>query len=446
MKTAFATCESINKKDLDLILSMYPTLKDRPEERAFLIWLIKDWQWIDRNSLRVMIPHNLLKCFTSKQRTGDFLKGFQAIFPGFTYQNYWHEGNQCRVMKENGLEPELVEILFHAPSDERFSGRTLKRIRPYQEKVTWRERREEAKQQTWTYADQQLIADYLHARQMKPFLDMRKETFPAAWEIAKQRNDGGSQLRALHAWYDDPFPRYHPTGKTPRVFGTAAQFLAKDVRQALFAGCYELDLQNCQLAIIGGILGIEAVQQRMKSGVPVWGELLSHLGIAAEQSKVAKPAVKTALYSTVYGMGPQGVEICLQKDLHAEGVETNRRLLTHPLMEEVVAALQYAKAQVVKNGGMMSAYGWMSWQGEDLNSFLSIVIQSYETAIIAEVYRVIARDEENEDRRCTALLHQHDGTTIQLSPGTELSTVLSRLQPTVEQKAAEYGIITSIAA
>jgi hypothetical protein len=443
---AYKTCSTINKTDLDLIFSLHPLLAEKEEERAFALWLIKGRIMIDPGSGRAIIPHELLHSFTSSKRTGAFLKRFQKVFPGFAYQNYWAEEKQCRSIKDMGMEPELREILRHAPSDERFSLRTLKRIRPYQEKQVWRKEKAEAKEQQWRYPDQQMIADYLHRRQLQPFLTMREEHFTEAWHLALDRNDGGSQLRALHSWYEDPFPRYYPTGKTPRVFGTSAQFLAKEIRQALFAGCHELDLQNCQLAIVAGLLNIGSLQQRMKTGIPIWPELLDFLGIAEESHKHAKPAVKTALYSMVYGMEAKAVEACLTRDLHAEGVTATRKLLDHPLMGELAEALVYAKGQIVKNGGMMSAYGWMAWDGSDLNSFLSIVIQSYETAIIAACYEIANREEETEHYRFTIVLHQHDGVTIKLAPGVTLDRILHLLQQKIEQRAYQYNIITTITA
>lgn len=441
---AYKTCASINKADLDLLFSLHPLLAEKEEARAFALWLIKGMIMIDRESGRAIIPHELLRSFTSTKRTGDFLKCFQAIFPGFCYQDYYAEERKCRAIKEMGMEPELREILRHAPSDERFSGRTLKRIRPYQEHQQWRKGKTEAREQQWRYSDQQFIANYLHHRQMKPFLDMRRDHFAAAWHAALDRNDGGSQLRALQSWYDDPFPRYYPTGKTPRVFGTWAQFFAREIRQILFAGCHELDLQNCQLAIVAGILDIGSLQQRMKTGIPIWPELLTHLGIAEKEYGRGKPAVKTALYSTVYGMQPRAVEACLTRDLREEGVVATHKLLEHPLLGELVEALAYAKEQIVKTGGMMSAYGWMAWDGSDLNSFLSIVIQSYETAIIAACYEVAAREEETENYRFSILLHQHDGITVQTREGMSVYQTLALLQKTVQQKAAQYNIITTI--
>ena len=391
---------TMNKHDLEALLNTHPVLRERQEDRMFIAWMIRAPKRYDPDSGLVIIPFEVLQWFTKKKRTGDLLRSVQEVLPCFEYQNYWAEGNKCRAIKETGLEPFLEEILFHHPA-ERMYVASMKRMKSYQEERQWREWRKQAQACRWPYPGQQVIADYLHKQSIQPFLTMREETFDAAWNIAlaRAKHDQGKQLSLLHHWYDIPQTYYFPTGKSPRVFGTVAQFLAKEVRKALFKGCFELDLQNCQLAIIAGILDIPALQNRMKSGVSIWPEMLSYLGIPKHLWSVAKPHLKVALYSTIFGMSHHYVEISLRRDLAEEGISYAGSFINHPIMAAVIQAIIDAKKAIVKNGGMMSAYGWQTWnEGDDINSFLACVVQSYETEIISQCYLVAAREQESDNR------------------------------------------------
>lgn len=166
----------------------------------------------------------------------------------------------------------------------------------------------------WLYPDQKMIADYMHRYTCQDMRDVMD--FEAAMKVALNINDGGRQARMLMHIYEMSVEFYHPSRKygslTPRMFGMGLQYLKKEVRRALLPFLVDLDLQNYQLATVGGRFNVPSIQNL---DGPVWPILLDYMGIPEDHRVEAKSCVKTATYSTIFGMRRDNVEAQLQHDL-----------------------------------------------------------------------------------------------------------------------------------
>lgn len=448
LQSTIATSLTMNKDHMEQLLEARPFLRNHIPERILTCLLIKGFLWKDTESGLPILPHQLLAMTqgrTEKHSQGKkLIESMQEhVLPGLNVKGYFHQKNQCRSIEEDGLEPWMRDMLFVPPQNQ-INVQTLKPIKHYAEEAQWRLYKKLAQEQNWQHPTQKFVADTLHSERIKYFLDIREKHYAEAWGIAQGRNDRGSQIRVMHEVHHIPQPYYYNVGSS-RLFGTAHQYMAKDIRKVYFQDGYEIDMQNCQLAILAGRFNIPGVKARLQDGTPIWPELLSYMQFEEDQYELAKPSLKEALYSGAYGMRRNYVEKRLEGNLEKDDLEKQAKFISHPLIAEMLDALKRAKRKIKRDGGMMSAFGWHALQPkEDINSFLAHVIQSYELTIISAVYEVAAREQETNHQTFHILLHQHDGLTIIPVPGVPIEQIITKLQNAVMRKAGLFNIPTTI--
>ena len=167
---------------------------------------------------------------------------------------------------------------------------------------------------------------------------------------------------------------------------------------------------------------------------------MDYMGIAPEKRILAKPSIKTCLYSIVYGMEIDKAQKILTDELVASGVQCQQDFTTHAIVIEVSNAVHVAMKSIEVNKGMKGAYGFIPLGYDDINSILACVVQSYETALITEVYRVAIEEKASGNSTFDITLHSHDGVSLVLKNGCAIKDIERKLQDMVSLQAQKYDI------
>lgn len=442
--------QTITKKQCTLILETFPIFETNREFRYMFIHLATSNQ-IDEQDGGILVTCQQLAMFLGKDRKNcntekEMLIPYQQqVSPDMTYRNYYHQGQKCRMIINSGV-PRLLREALLQQGGEKVYLHDLKPVTIRRMEDSRRKLQKTAQVWDWQYPIQKKITSYLHALPLRLFMTDRMDE---AYRTALLMENAEYHIKALRKIEGMPMPFYYPSSdpksRTPRIFGTALQYLSKDIRKVLFPDWLDLDLKSCQLAITGGIFEIGSVQAFLRSGKSIWNELLTYMECPDDKRKQMKEHIKVAVYSIIFGMRKGNVELELSKSLAEIGIQKVKNITNHPLLKDLLEALIIARVQVKNAKGMQSAFGWMELRpGEDIDSFISNCIQTYEIALIGACYDLILKQQESNNCECDIPLHQHDGICIVLRKGHTREKVFKKLNKAVIEKAAEFGIITEL--
>lgn len=439
---------TITKKQAKVMLDRYPALKTDRGCRLLFVYILMGRIARDKESKLMMIPCQLLAHFEGKPqrycRTEDLLERFGHLFPDFVYQDYYHQGQKCRQIILTGI-PEMFHDVFAEQQGERIYVDTLK-AQTYKERLSRLAlAKRAAMSYEYPYKDAERIARYHLAHTLPAFLDMIERHFRDAWEMACSMTEKDHHCRVLQEIYDQPVPIYFPShkSKTPRVFTNGLGYLQAGIRHILCQEWIELDLKSCQLAIAAKLGNIASLQLFLSNKGNIWSEIMDYMCIT--EQKKAKKTIKEGVYSIVYGKAGRAIEKDLTKSLAEKEISWTQNMTAHPLMKDLLTAIKKLKNEMQQKKGWEGAYGWIAMEPkEDIDSFLSRVIQSYELKLIYACYEVAFQEKETENQTFTIMLHQHDGISIKLRPGVTKESVIAKIQRQVQIRATEMNIVTWI--
>lgn len=443
-KTPTILRRSVTRNHWQAVLDRFPFLKDHREERLLFFWLESGLVRVDEKTGGILASWKYIAQLVGKEpsnyKVERILKSLKDnVLPELTWKRYDRETKECRVVTKTGVE-EWAKQWLEDHSDDRVWIDTLRKVQTREVYAWHKEQKEIYKKKTYNTQDQKVMADYLHSLPLKLFLDLRDKNIGKAFEMAKGNE---AILRQLHAFYDNPFPFYDLSAaeKTDRIYTPILQFLPKEYRQLLMPGCCEIDLQNCQLAVFAGRLGMPELLTILESGISIWPELLEGLAVCEDQQVQTKPEVKQALYSIMYGMAATYAQFSLQERLSKLDIHPEKRLIDLPLLKIIIEGMELVKAVIRKDGGMISAYGWRDYhEGENINSFYAGINQSFEQAIMGAVYQEVVALTKGENADAKIILHQHDGCTLLFGPKANKEAIFQRLQRAAMKKAREFDI------
>ncbi len=233
-------------------------------------------------------------------------------------------------------------------------------------------------------------------------------------------------------------PYYRCTCNSPRVFAAGANLmqLPRAVRAAVFAGCWNIDMSQCQLRIVAKIWGIPEVNAYLLKGDP-WSNLTADLGVDLSR----KDDVKQMIYCTVYG----GSKARLKKD-HPD---LARRFLKHPMVCALWAARERIKDQIAEAGYIVDcngeihevgAVGGKDSKSECIRSLMARQVQSYEFAMMAAGESVVAKD---HDMMTVAWLH--DGIYVAITNHEDCAAYkVKEIAEAIIAKAKGFGITMNV--
>lgn len=441
---------TINKKRAKEMADRFPALVTNLALRKMFFHLLRGRVMRDKKLGYILLPCWLLAQFAGvpqrKFRTEDLLILFQEIFPDFTWRDYWHEGQECRMVVTTGI-PEMFDDMLTDPGSDRVYIDSFKKQNYRNRLSLFMETKEIAKKQNWKYKDAEKIAHYHLAHKLASFIAMLEEHFPEALEAAKRMENADYHLRVLQEIWDLPVPVYFPTmkGKTPRLFARGLPFLQKVLRKILCKDWIEIDIRSCYAAIVTMLAGLEDFAAFLLSGESIWKLLLEYAGITEQHREQAKAFFKIALYSIVFGKQIYMVQVELSRVLDEAGIGYKKKMIHHPLIKELAEGISHLKEQIEGDGGAKGAYGWMKLEpDEDIDSFLACWIQTFELKLITPIYDLAIKQKESRHEEFDIMLHQHDGVSIKPRPGVDREKLLLKLRELIEEIARELGILTTL--
>lgn len=364
--------------------------------------------------------------------------------PDLIWKEHTYMEGHATVITHTGLQ-DILDLLANDTQSERVLAHTLRKMTERNKRALAQQIQEMALQTQWGNADQQLIADYLNGLKYNLF-DVKPHFYDALDLATRLDTENGTHqhehVRTLLDIRDMPKEFYTPIAesKSARVFGTSLQFLQSDIRRALYPEWVELDMKHCHLSIIAYLFDTPLTRDFLENGRSFWTDAMDFMEIETDKYHIAKPSIKTCLYSIVFGMEPYKAQNKLDAELKALKVQWHNDFIAHPIVVEVSDAVDIAKESIKAHHGMAGAYGFISKGTDDAKSILSCVVQSYELALIAPIYRIALEERESKHVTFDIVLHSHDGVSILVKDGADIHAIQRKVQNMVSLQAEEYGM------
>lgn len=249
------------------------------------------------------------------------------------------------------------------------------------------------------------------------------------------------QLGVLRQIELEPMPEYaiSETRTTARVFGASAglPYASSMVRQILCEGWYEVDITNCQLAIVAHLWDLPDIADFLQRHGSVWPSVLDHLGIdpCEPGCGLVKKGCKELLYSAIFGMSKGNLMKSATKLLGGL-LDNPKRIFDHWIFKTLLKQRQKMITKLMQERSASTVYGQCLTieYMEDARRALAQQAQAFELKLIAEVYR-FAQGKEKDMR---ILLHQHDGVSMKFArrPGQYMRQIDAAFQAA----ASRHGI------
>ena len=217
---------------------------------------------------------------------------------------------ELELLRERDTLETRQEILFI--SGEKFSGR-------------WRAREQQKRRQRRASVvldssrENASVAQYLNATPSNIYSKFAKNINKAKEYVlsnltGKTRVHQLRILKELEVYFP---PAYKQVDNSERLYtlGYSAVYLKKKVREILFDTCWKADLSNAHLVIAARLWGLQDVLALLEREGKIWPYLLRELLLPNS----AKKALKTSIYSAVYGMPIAKVKAAVTKRLTKRG-------------------------------------------------------------------------------------------------------------------------------
>lgn len=247
---------------------------------------------------------------------------------------------------------------------------------------------------------------------------------------------------------------YLGSSRSPRlsVIGTSIHLLPRKIRKLALSGrsTWECDLKSSQLAVVAKQWDIPPLQEFLQSsldgGYSIWDELSRTAEVPLD---ICKPILKTTIYSTVFGMGEDKLAAQLAlgtEKKHGIGQDAARRVLSHPLIREVLKKRRIQMRLIEENGGAEDAWGYWQyapWDNKtnapDVPSALAYCVQSWEMRVMLSLLPVFKAEEQIH---CLSWLH--DGVTLHLGNRTKTDEHLHKIRNAVNTVAWALSFATAL--
>ena len=252
---------------------------------------------------------------------------------------------------------------------------------------------------------------YLHSsrvrRTVKGLLadnnDLIMETIDDLREDRKER---------AHAIYDsvmNSYLAYKTVANSPRIYGSCTNImqLPREVRRAVYHGCWDLDIQSAQLAIVAKLWNVPELLPLIRENW--WQSLFKSMGRAYDE-QIKNNELKPLTYSIIFGGG-----IRRMRELSPKYATLFNSI---PIIQTLISHRENALSEIRSAGGIVDAFGQhytlndvigKKYDDERVRSLLSRQVQSYEVGIMLNLHEELRQD--NDIVLCGWL---HDGCYIKL--------------------------------
>ncbi len=274
----------------------------------------------------------------------------------------------------------------------------------------------------------------------------------AAYDVAGQLENPMSRERAyrlLRHIADQPQPLYGPTGngRTVRLFSSNESLcrLPRPVRRVLTHDWTSVDLRSAQLAIVGRLWDVPAVEDLLHSGTSVWHHLCEKLGIPFSED--TKKGVKQMVYALVFGSGKRKGSATDQAARHyfPEDSSIVTRFFQVPVVDALYHRREVEKERVIAAGGAKDAFGnWIALPADEYGkpnarSVLASQAQSYELRLLWPVI-----EEAMTTDQFDVTVYLFDGLCLAFKDTSKRERILGRLQGKVAAVSEELGMPTAL--
>jgi hypothetical protein len=173
------------------------------------------------------------------------------------------------------------------------------------------------------------------------------------------------------------------------------------------------------------------------SGQNVWEVLIGRAGLDMS----AKPAIKIAIYSIIFGMTQPNLRETLATKV---GWDSCGKLFDQVAVKDLLRARsEYMTSIRLSKGASDADDNWCSlpepYDSGDVRTLVSWVIQSFEARIMQAILPTIESDPQNH-----ILSWLHDGATLHLGNATKKDRQLVRMIRDVDAVALRFGIPTRL--
>jgi len=422
--------------------------KDRPSRRYILRF---PWQWREKGTDRTLVGQSYLNYCNgiSRPRDSQDLKLLchikETYDPEMEWSDYRFVEGRCRTITRIGKLSHICRIGL-VEGQKRVYVDSMAEVNDRSMQEREREIRQAVKGIIETTAPEELKLklNYLADRKLSIYAKAAKENNEAVLRAIIHSDDPMGQLQTWDRvrMMPKPFPRLSKKEGSlgTRVYHLYLSMLCGAGRRACLPFAIGMDIKNCQLAILGGVLGVREVQGFLSNpSNDFWEEITGYMGISMQH----KPIIKQTIYSMCYGMGGKRLRFELEKGLN--GTRPKRSFFGHPLVKATLNAVRDAQEKIVVNNGMQGAYGWIPLDGRKVNTVLSYCAQIYESDIINVLYEMAVRQEAENRAPFQILVHIHDGVMIQVYRDRDRKSVIERCQRAVAERASKYGIAARLA-
>ncbi|MCW5940666.1 MAG: hypothetical protein KIS66_00450 [Fimbriimonadaceae bacterium] len=229
--------------------------------------------------------------------------------------------------------------------------------------------------------------------------------------------------------------------------------LKSEVRDVLTKDWMKLDLRAAQLAIVSELWNVGSVKKFLSNSREndrsIWSELIAWMGV--EGDPLAKPMLKDAVYSLVFGMGEKKMKAQLES-FFPDLADPWKRFEDHAIIAALLRARTKAFNDMRMQGFGIDAFGQRipilnkprsdeGYQPTNVPSAAAIIAQSYELKLLEPVIR-LAIEQQGKTGGFVITSWLHDGCWIHVTDSRNRKRWKNRLSLEVEQTAKTLGIPT----
>lgn len=308
-----------------------------------------------------------------------------------------------------------------------------------------------------TSSPSRMYAQWLNSLDVRVFESVKRNLDKAVEEArrienpVKRRANLGTLFRMRHL---DWVPTYKTTENTPRIYteGSSPAGLSESVRKVLLGGgraTYSADLVAAQLAILAHIWNLPKTAEIVSQKGQVWPLLLAEADLNPED----KPALKTFVYSTAFGMADNALKYTAFK---AFGKAKSEHLLATPIIQELLDGRRQRQEEMKRDRGFTDVFGTfrslddvLGKQGqgrktrteeEGLRMLMAYEAQAYEFSLMEPVLKIAMETSE-----VRILFWLHDGVYFSVTQPERADYYRERIERAVNERAANLGINTELA-